>query len=421
VTSPNSADLLVGTVLLPLLTEIDFTRLEVGHAAEMRKLCVERLEEAAPEGGALRTMGGRRELARLGGDLGAVLVSCRSFFALLQSDEVGEVLVNGPHRVQIEQGGRRVDVDAAFPGTEVLLQVARWLTAGIGRPADARNPVVDGRLPDGSRISVVLPPVAVDGPVLSIRRGRHLGYELDTLATTQMFPPQVVGLLRAAVIAKMNILVSGPAGSGRTTLLGALARCGNPAERLATVEEIAELQLARPHVMRLECSAEATSLDLLRSAIRMRPDRLIVGELAGPEAGEFLQAMASGFGGSLAAIRAASPRDAVDRLETFLAGSAPGVGERAIRRQIGRTLDLVLHLDRLPDGRRVLSSLCETSSGDPVKLQEIIAFHPHSEGPAGGSKGTFAATGVKPKMLQRLERRGLRLPPELWKLQHAVA
>lgn len=411
----------MGSVLLPLLTEIDFTRLEEGHVAQLRKLCVERLELNAPEGGTLRTLGGRRELARLGGDLGTVLVSCRSFFALLQADDIGEVLVNGPHRVQVERGGRRYDVDAAFPATEVLLQVVRWLTAAIGRPATASSPTSDGRLPDGSRISVVLPPVAVDGPVLSIRRSRHLGLELEALAATEMFPPAVVGLLRAAVIARLNILVSGTAGSGRTTLLGALARCGNPAERLATIEEIAELQLARPHVMRLETGPGAPADELLRHAIRMRPDRLIVGELAGPEAGEFLQAMASGFGGSLAAIRAASPRDAMERLESFVARTEPGVGERSIRRQIGRTLDLVVHLERLSDGRRVLGSLCEASSGDPVKLQEILRFVPHSEGPAGRSSGTFAATGVKPKMLQRLERRGLRLPSELWKLQYAVA
>jgi pilus assembly protein CpaF len=416
-----SRDRLVGAVLLPLLTEIDFTRLQEAHVAELRKLCVERLELHAPEGSALRSLGGRRELTRLGGDLGAVLISCRSFFALLQADDVGEVLVNGPHRVQVERGGQRIDVDAAFPATEVLLQVARWLTAGIGRRATAQNPVVDGRLPDGSRISVVMPPVAVDGPVISIRWSRHLSYELEGLAALDMFPPPVVGLLRAAVIARLNILVSGAPGSGRTTLLGALARCGNPAERIATIEEAAELRLARPHVLRLERGGGSSLRELLQTAIAMRPDRLIVGELSGPEAGTLIQAMSAGFSGSLAAIQAASTRDAIERLEASMAAGAPGLSERVLRRQIGRSLDLIVHLKRLCDGRRVLSSLCEVGSGDPIKLKEIIRFDEHSEGPAGRSRGTFAATGTRPAMLKRLERRGLRLPAELWKLQHAVA
>ncbi len=409
---------MLGSVLLPMLTEIDFSRLEDAHAAELRKLCVERFEEVATaHEGTMRTS--RREAQRLGGDLGTMLIACRRFLSLLQADDVGEILVNGPHRVQVERDGRRVETDATFPSTEVLLQFARWMTAAIGRPASEADPVVDGRLPDGARLSVVLPPVALDGPVLSIRRGRHLGYELDGLATTRMFPPALGSLLRAAVIGKLNVLVSGAAGSGRTTLLGALARCGNPAERVATIEELAELRLGRPHVMRLERGADTSPRELLRTAMRMRPDRLVVGDLAGPEAWDLVQAMAGGYGGSLAAIRAASPRDAIERLEGMVQLSEPAIGERVMRRQLGRTIDLVIHLRRLGDGRRVIDSLCEIEPGDPVVIAELFRFHEHGEGPGGRSQGTFAATGHKPRLVSRLARRGLHLPEDLWRLRQA--
>lgn len=410
----------VGRALLQLLTEIDFRRLEEAHSAELRKLCVERVEAGAtPE--EVRRVGGRRELARLGGDLGAVLVSCRALFGLLQTEGVGELLINGPHRVTCEIGGRRAASDFSFGSVEPLLQVSRWLAAGMGVPLAEGQASAEGQLPDGSRVSILMPPAAVDGPVVSIRRATMRAPTLEELSALGTFPPALCALLQASVQAGLGVLVSGGPGVGRTTLLGALARAVPEHERVATLERTAELRLRRPDVLRLEAKAGVPLDELVRTAARLRPDRMVVDDLRGPEAWELVGAMTGGFAGSLASIEAASARDAVERLEAFASSSGAAIGDRTLRRQISRAFDLLVHLRRLRDGRRVVGSICEISPGDPPQLEEVFSFHEHGAGPDGRTVGTFAATGVRPALAERLERSGMQLPPSVWTLQEAVA
>ena len=410
----------VGRALLPLLQEIDFSRLEDAHAAQLRKLCVERVETVATED-EVRRVGGRRELARLGGDLGAVLVSCRALFGLMQAAEVNEILINGPHRVTCEVNGQRAESDFSFGSVEPLLQVARWLAAGMGSPVTPERPDAEGQLTDGSRVSNLMPPAAVDGPVISIRRSALRCPTLEDLAGLGTMPPALVALLDASVRAGLGILVSGAPGVGRTALLGALAAAVPVTTRMATVERTAELQLRRPDVLRLEAGPATSAEQLVRTAARMRPDRLVVDDLRGAEGWELVQAMNSGTSGCLAAIEAASARDALERLEALAGSADSGVGDRTLRRQIGRAFDLVVHLRRLSDGRRVLGSICEISPGDPPQLEEVFRFHDHGAGPDGRSVGTFAATGVRPALVDRLERLGVHVPPTVWTLQEAVA
>lgn len=413
---------LVGGVLVPMLDEVDFSRLEPAHLAEMRQLCRERIEAAASPA-VTRQLGGRQGLARLGGRLGEALIEFRAFLSLLQADDVTEILVCGRDPVQVERGAGVEGTRLTFPDLGALEQLIAWLTAGCGRPTHADDPVAQARLPDGSMLSVVLPPVAVGGPVLSIRRPRHLRLDLTTLARTGIFPEPLAPLLEAMVASRLNILVSGQSGTGRTTVLNALCRAIHERERLATVEELAELQLGKACAIRLQSASDApcTQRDLLRTALRMRPDRVVVGELLGDEAWDFLEAMGSGFQGSMATLRGSSPGEALDRLETLVGMTAGTPSELMVRRLIGRAIDLVIHLRRLADGRRVVGSIAEVVPGlGGLTIQELFRFHEQGVGTNGRVVGTFTATGIQPALSERLEQRGFRLSPELWQLQAGV-
>ncbi len=410
---------LVGGVLVPMLQEVDFGRLEPAHLAEMRQLCRERIEAAASPA-VTRQLGGRQGLTRLGGRLGEALIEFRAFLSLLQADDVTEVLVCGRDPVQVERGGGVEATRLTFPKLDTLVELISWLTAGCGRPAHADDPVVQARLPDGSLLSVVLPPVAIGGPVFSIRRPLHLRLDLAGIARLGAYPEALAPLFEAMVLSRLNILVSGQSGTGRTTVLNALCRAVHERERVATVEELAELQLGRPGAIRLQSSGDVprSQRELLRAALRMRPDRVVVGELLGPEAWDFLEAVGSGFQGSMATVRGSSPGEALERLET-LVGATPGAPpELAVRRQIGKAVDLVVHLRRLADGRRVVGSVAEVVPGlGGVTIQELFRFHEQGVGTNGRVVGAFRATGIEPALSERLERRGFRLSPELWQLQ----
>jgi pilus assembly protein CpaF len=416
------ADLL-GRILVRLLQSVDFGRLEEAHQADLRQLCVERIEATASPA-ITRQLGGRQAVAKLGGELGETLVQCRQFLSLLQADDVSEVFVSGQDRVWVEQGDRRLETGIAFPSHEIVLTLARWLTAGAGRQAWEQDPVVDVRLPDGSLVSVVVPPVAVDGAVISVRRPRHLGLDLGQLAAAGTFPVTLVPLLSAMVGAHLNLVVSGLPGTGRTTMLNALCKAIDPGERVVAVEQLSELRPGTPRLVRLEAGGEkqVPMTDLLATAVRMRPDRLVVGELRGCESWPLLEAMASGFHGSMATLRGSSPREAIERLETMVATADSSPTELVVRRQIGRSLDLIVHLRRLSDGRRAVGSIVEIGRNQAgITLQELFRFHEHGVAKDGRSVGTFAATGVKPALLDRLERSGFKVSPELWQLQTGVA
>ncbi len=289
---------------------------------------------------------------------------------LLADPAVEEVMVNGPDRVYVERGGRIEPTDVAFAGEEELRNTIERILAPLGRRVDELSPMADARLPDGSRVNVVIPPLAIDGPALSIRRfGAHRPgpgelVELGTLSEGQS------RLLAEAVAARRSILVSGGTGTGKTTLLNALSSFLGPAERVVTIEDAAELRLRQPHVVRLESRAagiegrgEVTIRDLLRNALRMRPDRIVIGEVRGAEALDLLSALNTGHDGALSTVHANSPADALGRLETLALMAGVGLPHAAVAEQVRRGIDLVVQLERRPDGARVATEIAEVASG----------------------------------------------------------
>jgi pilus assembly protein CpaF len=419
----------VARVMEGLLRELDFARLERAHRDDVARLCRERVDaEATPA--EVRQVGGDRALEEISGELADDLIGAREFFALLQTEGVSDVLVNGSQNVYVERGGRLQRTSICFPSEKSLRRTALWMTSRVGRPVHDRQPMVDARLPDGSRINVIVPPLAVDGTVLSIRKFTQLGLDLAGLAQGGAFPAALSPLIQAVVACRLNLLVSGGTGSGKTTLLNALSESINEGERVVTIEDSAELRLRQAHVVRLETrlpdasgDGEVSTRALVRNALRMRPDRILVGEVRGAEALDMLQAMNTGHEGSMSTIHANSPRDALDRLETMVGMADVALAETVIRRQLARSLDLVIHLRRLPDGRRVVEKITEVGQlqGEVVAMQDIFQFQFQGELADGRCVGTFAATGIRPALVDRLERRGFRVSPDLWRIQQQVA
>ncbi len=415
-------------VMEHLLERVAFARLEEGHRAEVRRMCRETL--AARRGTDVSVaLGGDAALDAVADGLADEAFAFKDFYALLQDDGVADVLVNGRDRVYVERGGRLSAAEFVFPAEADVLRIARWMTTRIGRPVSEDRPMVDARLPDGSRINVVIPPLAIDGTVLSIRRFRRMGLDLDGLAGGGSVPLQCLPLLRAAVAARLNVLVSGGTGAGKTTFLNALSAAIGDAERVVTIEDSAELQLARTHVVRLETrpagvdgTAEVTTRALVRNALRMRPDRILVGEVRGPETIDMLQAMNTGHEGSMSTVHANSPRDALARLETMVGMSDVALDERAAKGQIARSIDMIIQLRRLADGRRVVEKITEVGrlQGDVITLQDIVSLEVRGTGPDGRAQGRFRATGVRPAFADRIERAGHRLDPAMWRFEHPL-
>ena len=413
---------IVGRVMEDLLRQVDFGLVDEGHQGELSRLChTTALEHttAAVE----RQLGGPAAIEALAKELASDLVGTRSFLTLLQHGHVSDILVNGPNQVYVEQDGLLQPTGVTFPSADALRRTALWMTARVGRPVMETRPMVDARLPDGSRLNVIIPPLALDGVVISIRRFRHQGLDLEGLTAEGLFPAPLLPLLGAMVEGRLNLLISGGTGAGKTTLLNALSQYVPERERVVTIEDSAELRLRQAHVVRLETrlpdafgKGEVTTRMLVRNALRMRPDRILVGEVRGAEAIDMLQAMNTGHEGSMSTVHANSPRDALDRLATMVGMSDVNLTERGTRGQIARSLDAVLHVRRLPDGKRVLDRLSEVGQlqGEMVAMQDIIRF---DETP--GSR-QFVATGVRPTFVDGLERRGARIDPSLWRLQVRV-
>jgi len=336
---------------------------------------------------------------------------------LLADAEASDVLVLAPDRVYIERHGKLIETDARFRDTQHLMHVIQRLVRNAGRRIDERNPMVDARLPDGSRVNAIIPPLAVDGPQLSIRKFPERALQLDDLVALGTLSPATAELLQAAVAGRLNIVLSGGAGVGKTTLLNAMSSCIGPQERVITIEDAAELRLGGRHVVRLETRAANVegigavhARDLLRNALRMRPDRIIVGECRAAETYDMMQAMNTGHEGSMTTLHANSARDTVIRLESLLAMGGFDVPVRVLRDYVASAIDLVVHLSRLPDGRRVVSEVAELrGSGEAgPDLQPIHVFE--IGGVADGTvKGQFRATGVRPDFLPRLAARGITL------------
>jgi pilus assembly protein CpaF len=340
---------------------------------------------------------------------------------LLADPTVSDILVNGPKKVFVERHGKLELSNIVFADTAHLMKIIDKIVSRIGRRIDESSPMVDARLPDGSRVNVIIPPLSLDGPLLSIRRFAVVPLRAEDLVKNKSLTPELAQLLAGMVRAKMNILISGGTGSGKTTLLNVLSSAIPSNERIVTIEDAAELQLQQPHVVRLETrppniegKGEVNQRALVRNSLRMRPDRIIVGEVRGIEVVDMLQAMNTGHEGSMATVHANTPRDALTRLENMAGMGGMTIPPKAMRQQISSAISAVIQIARLTDGKRKLVSLQEVvgMEGDIITMQEIYAFTQTGVAADGTVLGRFAATGVRPTFMGRLKSFGVNIPTE---------
>jgi pilus assembly protein CpaF len=342
---------------------------------------------------------------------------------LMRDPTVSDVLVNGPKEVYVERRGRLERTDVQFRDDAHLLQIIERIVSKVGRRVDESSPMVDARLPDGSRVNAIIPPLALDGSILSIRRFAVDPFKMSDLLSFGTMTSTLAEILDAAVKARLNMLISGGTGSGKTTLLNVLSNAIPNTERIVTIEDSAELQLQQDHVVRLETrppniegKGAVTQRDLVRNALRMRPDRIIVGEVRGAEALDMLQAMNTGHDGSISTVHANSTRDGLSRIETMVLMAGVSLPGRAMREYISSALDLLVHLARLSDGTRKVVRVTEVvgMEGDTVTLQDIFVFDQKGIDPSGAVVGQHRATGIRPRFAERLKAAGIDLNPAVF-------
>jgi pilus assembly protein CpaF len=342
---------------------------------------------------------------------------------LLQDPTISDILVTTPKLVYVERDGRLMRTPAEFKDEAHLLHILGKVVARVGRRLDESSPMVDARLPDGSRVNAVIPPIAVDGSLLSIRRFRLDRLEATELLGNLTMTPEMLQLLQACVQSRLNIIISGGTGAGKTTLLNVLSSFIPEDERIITIEDTAELQLRQTHVARLETRpadieerGAVRQRDLVINALRMRPDRIIVGEVRGPEALDMLQAMNTGHNGSLTTVHANAPRDAITRLEVMVSMANPTITTRAIRQHVSSAIDLFVHVARFSDGSRRITHIteCTGMESDIVTLQDIFTFEKVGVAPGGRVTGRFKPSGIRPKFNERLQACGFTLPASLF-------
>ncbi len=342
---------------------------------------------------------------------------------LLRDPAVSEIMVNGPRQVFVETDGRLVEVRSRFRDADHVLRIIERIASRVGRRIDETSPIVDARLPDGSRVNAVVPPLALRGPTLTIRRFGSSPLTMDDLLRFKALTPEMAQVMEACIRAKINVIVSGGTGSGKTTLLNCLSGFIPDRDRIVTIEDAAELQLQQRHVVPLETrpantdGKNAVSMrDLVKNALRMRPDRIVIGECRGPEALDMLQAMNSGHEGSLTTLHANTCRDAFSRLETLILMAGLDMPIRAIRRQIASAIQLLIQVDRLAGGVRRVTSMTEIvgMEGDVIVSQEIFAYQQQGIDAAGKAFGRFVTTGVRPGFAVRLKTAGVELPAHLF-------
>jgi pilus assembly protein CpaF len=342
---------------------------------------------------------------------------------LMKDPEVSDVLVNTYRQIYVERGGRLELTPVRFQDDRHLMQVIDRIVSAIGRRVDDSSPMVDARLPDGSRVHAVIPPIALDGPHLSIRKFKRDALAGSDLLRFETASEPMLKLLEAAVAAKTNILISGGTGAGKTTLLNILSSYIPADERIVTIEDSAELQLRQPHVVRLETrppsvegTGEISQRQLVVTALRMRPDRIVIGEVRSAEAVDMLQAMNTGHEGSLTTVHANTPRDALSRLEVMVSMANLNLPDRAVRQQIASAIDLIIQVSRLSDGSRRVLAISEVTGmeAEVITLQDIFVFEREGMVPGGKVLGRFRATGIRPKFAERLRGYGIELPELLF-------
>ena len=342
---------------------------------------------------------------------------------LLKDHTVSDILVNTYKDIYVERAGKIEVTDARFKDDDHLMRIIDKIVSSVGRRIDESSPMVDARLPDGSRVNAIIPPLALDGPILSIRRFAVNPLELDDLIGFQTLTPEIAGLLKGIVKSRLNVIISGGTGSGKTTLLNVLSRFIPGDERIITIEDAAELQMKQDHVVRLETrppniegKGEIVQRDLVRNSLRMRPDRIIVGEVRGKEAFDMLQAMNTGHDGSLTTIHANSARDALMRLETMVAMASMDIPSEFLRKFIASAINVIIQVSRMVDGRRKLISLQEITGmeGNVITMQEIFSFHQTRLDANKRVKGIFKFQGVRPKFIEKFKISGIDVSPDMF-------
>ena len=401
---------------------------------DLRGLCLTRLEPAAISGMSnehladdierliseiatdRRMQINAREQRELAVQLVDDIVGLGPLEPLLADDTINDIMINGPHKIFVERRGKVFLSNARFRDTGHLINVCQRIASAVGRRVDESSPMVDARLKDGSRVNIVFPPLALDGPYVSIRKFGKKVMDFDQLVGFGALTPQVARILEIASSARLNIIISGGTGSGKTTLMNALSRLIDAGERIVTVEDAAELQLQQPHVVRLETRptslegrGEVNQRDLVRNALRMRPDRIIIGEVRGAEAFDMLQAMNTGHDGSMSTIHANTTRDALSRIENMVQMGSMGLPSHAIRSQIVGSVDLIVQVERHRDGGRRITQVTEVCGieGDMILLNDIFLFEIQGEGTDGRVLGQYRVNRLPPSFQERLVYFGL--------------
>ena len=400
-----------------LIDELDLSKLDRLEEGDMRRHVRSLVGDfARDESLALNAS----ELDDLGSSVFDEMVGLGPIEPLLQDDSIADILINGPYQVYVERRGELEITPVRFRDNDHLLRIINRIVATVGRRIDESQPMVDARLPDGSRVNAAIGPVTLDGACVSIRKFSKKPYDLDRLVGVGAMPSCVAEFLRGAVRSRVSTVISGGTGSGKTTLLNALSAGISHKERLITIEDAAELQLQQPHVVRMETrppniegKGEIRQRELVKNALRMRPDRVILGEVRGEEAFDMLQAMNTGHEGSMATIHANNPREAVTRLEQMVAMSSMRLPAEAVRGQIASAVHMIVQVMRLSDGKRRLMSVTEITGmeGNVVQMQEIFNFQRISTEADGTVIGEFRATGLRPKCMEEMTRRGITFDP----------
>ncbi|HEY9446891.1 MAG TPA: CpaF family protein [Burkholderiales bacterium] len=416
-TSPAAADsykALKGRIHLKLLDKFDLGALETLSPDSLRQEIATMVERLLGEEQAVINEMERGTLIR---DIQHEMLGFGPLELLMADPTVSDILVNSYHQIFVERRGRLELTNVTFTDEKHLLRIIDKIVSLVGRRIDESSPMVDARLPDGSRVNAVIPPVAIDGPMVSIRRFARIPLRMENLVDSlKTLTPDMAVMLEGLIKAKVNILISGGTGAGKTTLLNILSSYIPEVERVVTIEDAAELQMQQPHVVRLETRpmniegrGEVTQRALVRNALRMRPDRIIIGEVRGGEAFDMLQAMNTGHEGSLTTIHANTPRDAIARLENMIGMANMSLPHRAARQQIASAITVVVQVLRLIDGRRKLTSIQEITGmeGDVITMQEIFTFRQTGITEEGKVEGYFQATGVRPKFSDRLRAFGV--------------
>jgi pilus assembly protein CpaF len=412
---------LKGSIHLKLLDKFDLAVLEALPAPQLRAEIAAMVERLLDDEPAAINEIERRSLIR---DIQHEMLGFGPLELLMADPTVSDILVNSYSQIYVERKGRLELSSVRFADEKHLLRIIDKIVSLVGRRIDESSPMVDARLPDGSRVNAVIPPVALDGPMMSIRRFAHIPLKMNNLVDDlRSLTPDMAAILEGLCKAKVNMIISGGTGAGKTTLLNILSGFIPAAERVVTIEDAAELQMQQPHVVRMETrpaniegKGEITQRALVRNALRMRPDRIIIGEVRGPEAVDMLQAMNTGHDGSLTTIHANNARDALSRLENMIGMANLNLPHKAARQQIASAITVVIQAQRLIDGKRKITSIQEITGmeGDVITMQEIFAFRQTGVGADGAVEGYFQATGVRPKFSERLRSFGITLPDAMF-------